>query len=197
MATLFGLGDIEAALQTPTGYPYMEIFVQATNSISGSTGMASILIVLAFATTVGFVATSSRMIWSFARDRGLPFSNLLSKVFQKFSKPLQKLNAYGYLRSSPTALPYSLSGCNHRDCVLAHSYQHRLLYRIRRRYLPLHYRLLRHLLCINSPSPLAPLRWGHPVPNHRPKLHRCRDLERRMATKVGPLPDTWHLGYYQ
>ena len=80
LATLFSLGDIDAVLKSPTGYPYMEIFLQATGSVGGTTAMAAIVIALAFGCTIGFVATSSRMIWSFARDRGLPFSSFLSKV---------------------------------------------------------------------------------------------------------------------
>ena len=80
LATLFGLGNIDAVLKSSTGFPYMEVFLQATGSVKGTTAMASIVIALAFAATIGFVATSSRMIWSFARDRGLPFSSFLSKV---------------------------------------------------------------------------------------------------------------------
>ena len=30
--------------------------------------------------TIGFLATASRMMWAFARDRGLPFSDHLAKV---------------------------------------------------------------------------------------------------------------------
>lgn len=88
LATLFGLGDIDAVLNSPTGFPYIEIFVQATGSIKGTTAMASIVIALAFCATIGFVATSSRMMWSFARDRGLPFSSLLGKVEIHSSIPI-------------------------------------------------------------------------------------------------------------
>ena len=80
LATVFGIGDVDAVLKTPTGYPYMEVFLQATSSIKATTAMASIIIALGICSTIGFVATSSRMIWSFARDRGLPFSSFLSKV---------------------------------------------------------------------------------------------------------------------
>lgn len=41
IAVLFCLGDIDAALNTPTGYPYMEIFAQGVGSNSGATGMVS------------------------------------------------------------------------------------------------------------------------------------------------------------
>lgn len=80
IATLFGLGDIHTVLKTPTGYPFMQIFFQATESVGGSTAMASIIVASGFFASLGFIATSSRMVWSFARDRALPFSSFLSKV---------------------------------------------------------------------------------------------------------------------
>lgn len=80
MATLFGIGNLNAVLDTPTGYPFIEIFMQATQSISGTTIMASIIVVESVGATIGFVATSSRMIWSFSRDHGLPFSRTWAKV---------------------------------------------------------------------------------------------------------------------
>lgn len=80
MATLLGVGDLTAALTTATGYPFMEIFAEATQSISGSTAMASIIITLSVGSTIGCIATSSRMIWSFSRDQGLPFSSTWAKV---------------------------------------------------------------------------------------------------------------------
>ena len=80
MATLFGIGDLNNVLKSPTNFPFVEIFLQATRSIPGTTAMTSIVITLAVSSTIGCVATSSRMTWSFARDRGLPFSKILSKV---------------------------------------------------------------------------------------------------------------------
>ena len=80
MATLFGIGNLDNVLTSPTGFPFMEIFLQATRSTAGTTALASIVIALAICATIGLIATSSRMTWSFARDRGLPFSRILSKV---------------------------------------------------------------------------------------------------------------------
>lgn len=39
LALLFRIGDIDAALKTPTGFPFIEIFTQATNSMGGGTAM--------------------------------------------------------------------------------------------------------------------------------------------------------------
>src|SRR4051812_35001303 len=80
IALLFCIGDLDAALSTPTGYPFMEIFLQATNSVAGSAVMSSIITVLAACATVGLLASTSRMTWSFARDHGLPFWRTLQKV---------------------------------------------------------------------------------------------------------------------
>lgn len=77
---LFCLGDLEAALKSPTGYPIMEIFHQGVQSTTGATFMVLILVVLTFCGTISIVATSSRLYWAFARDRGLPGWTYLVKV---------------------------------------------------------------------------------------------------------------------
>src|SRR5438552_714068 len=84
VAVLFCIGDAQAALQTPTGYPFMEIFKSAVVSTGGATAMISIIVALSLVASIGTVATSSRMYWSFARDRGLPFWQYLSKVSDPF-----------------------------------------------------------------------------------------------------------------
>ncbi|KAL8695665.1 MAG: hypothetical protein Q9224_003252 [Gallowayella concinna] len=88
IAVLFCVGNIEEIIETPTGYPFIAIFVQATRSIGGSTGMASIIVVLGICAVIAFVASASRMTWSFARDHGLPFWYYLSKVEPRSSIPL-------------------------------------------------------------------------------------------------------------
>lgn len=42
---LYTLGDLEAALQSPTGFPIIEVFYNATGSIGGATALTCILIV--------------------------------------------------------------------------------------------------------------------------------------------------------
>ncbi|RWA07855.1 hypothetical protein EKO27_g7246 [Xylaria grammica] len=72
VAILFCLGDVEMALASPTGFPFMAIFEQGVGSVPGAQTMASILVILMLCGTVSVVASASRMTWSFARDRGLP-----------------------------------------------------------------------------------------------------------------------------
>ena len=42
--------------------------------------MGAVVLALTWACATGIITTASRMTWSFARDRGLPFSTALSKV---------------------------------------------------------------------------------------------------------------------
>ncbi|KAL4794299.1 amino acid/polyamine transporter I [Aspergillus venezuelensis] len=80
IAVLFCLGDLEAALATPTHYPYMEIFRQGTDSVAGALGMTSIILITAICSIFGLLAATSRQFWSFARDRAVPGWRIWSKV---------------------------------------------------------------------------------------------------------------------
>lgn len=72
IAVLFCMGDLEVALNSNTGYPYIEIFYQATNSVPGTLAMVSINLIISVCSVIGMLAATSRQFWSFARDRGIP-----------------------------------------------------------------------------------------------------------------------------
>ncbi len=94
IATLFCMGDIDTTIYTPTGFPYMEVFLHATGTKNGATLMASVIIALCVFVIVGALATASRMLWAFAREKGLPGHNILVKVSTAFSfygKPFTNL----------------------------------------------------------------------------------------------------------
>ncbi|KHN94793.1 choline transport protein [Metarhizium album ARSEF 1941] len=80
IAMAFCNTDIEAALASSTGYPFIEIFYQTLASRAATTALASIIVFMTLASVIGVIATTSRMFWAFARDRGLPFWRTLSKV---------------------------------------------------------------------------------------------------------------------
>lgn len=77
---IFTLGDIDSLLDTPTKQPFIQQFYNATQSYSGTNTMVAIVVILLTASCISEVATASRQIWSFSRDRGLPGSNWLAKV---------------------------------------------------------------------------------------------------------------------
>ncbi len=76
----FTLGSIFDIIATPTGYPFIQVFYNATNSYAGTSIMTAILIVNITSACISTVATVSRQTWSFARDQGLPFSSFISYV---------------------------------------------------------------------------------------------------------------------
>ncbi|TVY55613.1 Choline transport protein [Lachnellula suecica] len=91
IAVLFCLGDLDDALTSPTGFPFIEIFHQATNSNAGATVMTALIMCLLLAAAIGIMATASRLLWSFARDNGVPFSNYISRVHPKTALPLYSI----------------------------------------------------------------------------------------------------------
>ncbi|TLD24675.1 Amino acid/polyamine transporter I [Venturia nashicola] len=76
----FCITDLEAVLASPTGFPFIAVFYNATGSKGATTAMTMILIVLTIAGGVSALATASRQAFAFARDQGLPWSPVWSKV---------------------------------------------------------------------------------------------------------------------
>jgi len=86
---IFTLGDINSILATPTFQPFIQVFFNATQSYAATNAMTAIVIILLASCCISEVATASRQIWSFARDRGLPASNWLSQVMPGWNIPLR------------------------------------------------------------------------------------------------------------
>ncbi|KAF2186370.1 amino acid transporter-like protein [Zopfia rhizophila CBS 207.26] len=88
IAILFCIGDIEAALNTPTGYPFIEILTQGSRSIGGGTALSSLLVTMFICATLGIVASASRQLWAFARDNAVPNARIISHVEPRMKIPL-------------------------------------------------------------------------------------------------------------
>lgn len=76
----FTLGDVQDVLGTATGYPFIQVFYNATESLPGTNIMTAIIVLTLTASSITEIATASRQLWSFARDRGLPFSEIFGYV---------------------------------------------------------------------------------------------------------------------
>ncbi|KAK2829927.1 hypothetical protein FQN49_007119 [Arthroderma sp. PD_2] len=86
---LFCFGDnIEQTLNTPTGFPFIEIIRISTQSKVATTILTSLLIAMYISATFNLMASASRQAWAFSRDGGLPFSNLFRKINKKTSIPI-------------------------------------------------------------------------------------------------------------
>ena len=84
----FTLGDPTEALSSATGYPFIQVFYNATQSYAGTNVMTAIIIIMFAACAVSEVAASSRQVWSFARDAGLPGHTWLSQVSKRWNIPV-------------------------------------------------------------------------------------------------------------
>ncbi|GAB7356488.1 hypothetical protein MBLNU459_g7247t2 [Dothideomycetes sp. NU459] len=81
-------GTVEDVLGTAYGQPYIQVFYNATKSKGGASGLTAIVCVLLLFTAINQVTTSSRQLFAFARDRGLPYSSFLAKVRPGMDIPL-------------------------------------------------------------------------------------------------------------
>ncbi|KAI0902733.1 amino acid permease-domain-containing protein [Ustulina deusta] len=92
VALLFCATDLEAAVAAADTlfYPSLQIFQSALNSTVGAVVLGSVILVLSIAASVGIYASASRMIWSFSRDRGLPFHQFMVKL-SKDSLPVNAI----------------------------------------------------------------------------------------------------------
>jgi len=88
IAACFCIGDVEATATSATGVPIIQIFYDSTGSVAGSCALASLLTVICLICSNALTAEGSRAVYAFARDRGLPFSHLFSKVEPKTQVPV-------------------------------------------------------------------------------------------------------------
>ncbi|KAF2228709.1 amino acid transporter [Viridothelium virens] len=88
---MFFLGDIDAALDSPTRVPYIEVLYNVTQSKGATIVFTSLLMVLLIACMVNQVTATSRQLFAFARDGGVPFYKWLSYVRPGWDTPINSL----------------------------------------------------------------------------------------------------------
>ena len=136
IAILFGIGDINLALETPTRYPIIQIFLTATGSRRATTAIICTLISTLIFSTFGTLACASRLAWAFARDKGFPFPNyfahvstssfaLLCFALEAMIKPLTLLSGKQALQNS-----CSCDNPHHHHCLPSWPREHWLIYGI-------------------------------------------------------------------
>ncbi|KPM38496.1 hypothetical protein AK830_g8056 [Neonectria ditissima] len=85
---LYCSSSLDSLLQSRTGFPFMQIFLDATQSRAAATIMSLMPVLIATAATVAGVASTSRTLWAFARDRATPFDRFFSAVNPKLQVPV-------------------------------------------------------------------------------------------------------------
>lgn len=80
LTILYSITDTETVLSNETGFPIVGVFLQATNNQKAATAMLTAVIIVFTMNLFGIVASVSRLIWAFSRDKGLPFSGFFSHI---------------------------------------------------------------------------------------------------------------------
>ncbi|KXT18960.1 hypothetical protein AC579_8709 [Pseudocercospora musae] len=77
---MFTLGNLEDIPASSTGQPWVAVMYKITGSKAATITLVILMTVMYFFCGVNQVTTSSRQVFAFARDKGLPFHRFLSKV---------------------------------------------------------------------------------------------------------------------
>ncbi|PWY89087.1 choline transporter [Aspergillus heteromorphus CBS 117.55] len=96
IAILYSYSDIEASLDTPTGFPIYFIWEKATHSAVAGTVFMVAMFVVSFVALNAVHQTASRLTWSFARDNALFFSHRLSSIHPSLGVPVYAIFLNGF-----------------------------------------------------------------------------------------------------
>ena len=77
---MFNLGNINKDLSDPSFQPWVAIILRITGSKAATIVLLIVMIIMYFFCAVNQVTTSSRQVFAFARDKGLPLHQFLSRV---------------------------------------------------------------------------------------------------------------------
>lgn len=80
ISMFFSVTKFESLLDTDTGVPILELFYQALGNKAGAIVLEALVLTTGMGCIIASHTWQSRLCWSFARDRGLPFHSILSKV---------------------------------------------------------------------------------------------------------------------
>ncbi|RAK96595.1 choline transport protein [Aspergillus ibericus CBS 121593] len=80
-------GDIQALLNSDTKYPFMFVLENSTQSKTAAIILSSMLAILTACAGLSTLASGSRMLWSFSREKGIPGWNWIRQVHPRTSLP--------------------------------------------------------------------------------------------------------------
>ena len=91
MTLLFTIGNLEEVNNSPIGQPYLAIIMNATKSTGATMTLAVVMLILVLSCSVNGATTTSRQIWSFARDGGPPFSKWIAYIRPGWDIPINAM----------------------------------------------------------------------------------------------------------
>jgi amino acid transporter len=90
MACLFCIQDLDTVLNSPTGFPFVEVLQNALG-LTGGAVLTALFIFNGFGQGISVLTSASRLTWGFARDGGLPWGKYFSYVDTTWKVPARAL----------------------------------------------------------------------------------------------------------
>ena len=84
----YTVGDLDSILTSSTGFPIIQMLYNATNSLPATNFLIALIIIALTSSVIAEISTSSRQLWAFSRDNGVPFSKVFAKVSRGWDIPL-------------------------------------------------------------------------------------------------------------
>lgn len=92
ISMFFSLKDLSKLINSATEVPILELYYQALNNTAGAIVLETLLVVTGMGCLIACHTWQSRLVWSFARDRGVPGHQWISKVNKTLDVPLMSHN---------------------------------------------------------------------------------------------------------
>lgn len=89
IAMFFSMTNVDDLSRTPTGVPILALFYQALGSKGGAVALEALVMATGIFCLVSSHTWQSRLCWSFARDRGIPFSSYFATVDRSTGVPIR------------------------------------------------------------------------------------------------------------
>ena len=89
VAMFFSMQDLNGLFNDVTGVPILTLFFQALATKAGAITLESLIMATGVGCMIASHTWQSRLCWSFARDKGVPFSRYLSHVNPALDVPLR------------------------------------------------------------------------------------------------------------
>ena len=88
IAIFYAITDFSAIQNAGGVLPVAQIYLQATSSVAGATGLLFLMFIVNVFNVVAAQLTASRMLWTLGRDRGTPFSKQIASISKKRGNPI-------------------------------------------------------------------------------------------------------------
>ena len=89
IALFFSMTNVKDLGTSATGVPLLALFQQALTSKAGAIVLEALVIATGIGCLIACHTWQSRLCWSFARDRGIPFSSFFAKVDHPMNVPVR------------------------------------------------------------------------------------------------------------